>query len=129
MGFARIRGTLRSRVGRRVRFSPPQDVRLAGGAALCGVIVDEAWADEAINRSPARPPRGADDWGDYSFCAQRILWADGRYSIRLGYFRRRAGENCWEYAAQMTVCADCREVGSLLAALVAKSGWFRDIAD
>jgi hypothetical protein len=29
----------------------------------------------------------------------------------------------------MTVCADCREVGSLLAALVAKSGWFRDIAD
>lgn len=126
MGFAKIKGKLTSRKGNRVRFGAPKDVQRGGGGALCGTIEDEVWADENINTSPARAATGAHDWGDYSFFAQRIKCDDGRYLIRLGYYRRRAGEDWWEFAGQTTLCADWHSIKALMEGLDAKPGWFCD---
>ena len=126
MGFARIKGNLTSRIGARVRFGAPRDVASAGGKAGHGVVVDEIWADPSLNRSPPRKPTGPNDWGDYSFCAQLIQWEDGEFSIRLAYYRRRTGEDFWEYASQTTVNSDWRTIKSLLTRALSKDGWFRD---
>jgi hypothetical protein len=81
MGFARIKGQLTSRIGRSVRFGPPQDVRTKGGAALQGTIVDEVWADPEINYAPPhKQPCDTHCWGDYSFCSQLIKWSDGTHT-------------------------------------------------
>jgi len=107
MGFAKIRGQLRSRVGRRVCFGAPKDVAAKSGGAALGVVMDEAWADKRINiASPHQQPckKGRHCWGDYSFCSQLIEWdeptEDGLHSIRLAYYRRRCGEDWWEFAGQ-----------------------------
>ena len=106
MGWAKIKGTLRSRLGCTVSFGPPGDVKAAGGTSSSGRIIDEAWVDEALNSSPPRQGSAKDNWGDYSFCAQLIEWAHGERGIRLAYYRRRIGEDHWELASQTTVCSD-----------------------
>src|SRR5712664_3282073 len=99
MGFAKIKGQLKSRIGQRVRYSAPKDVREKGGGPAFGMIVDEVWADSVENEAPPRKAEGEHDWGDYSFFAQLIRWdkdadsAKEGYSIRLGYYRRRCGED------------------------------------
>jgi hypothetical protein len=134
MGYARIRGSLTSRVGQPVRFGAPKDVDTKKGAPAHGEIIDEVWADMALNSSPPHPQpcQGGDHcWGDYSFCAQLIQWKDGHDndkpgepSVRLAYYRRRCGEDWWEYASQMTVTADCATVKALLEVTLAKTKWF-----
>jgi hypothetical protein len=126
MGWAKIKGSLPSRIGQRVRFGSPKDIQKAGGSHIFGRIVDEVWADPTINISPSRPSTGVDDWGDYSFFAQRIKWDNGSYSIRFGYYRRRAGEDCWEFSGQMTLSAHWSVVKAILDAIAAKPGWFRE---
>lgn len=126
MGYAKIKGELTPRIGAPVRYGAPEDVHKAGGVAVKGVIIDEVWADPEINKKPVRSSNGKDDWGDYSFCAQCIKWNNDDYTIRLAYYRRRAGEDCWEYASQMTVDSDWRTIKALLEKTLAKSNWFRD---
>jgi hypothetical protein len=130
MGASKIRGPLSTRIGRPVRYSAPKDVHGRGGKAVWGVIEDEVWADESLNTSPARPCEGIEDWGDYSFCAQLIKWnprpdlPDGEHSIRLAYYRRRAGEDWWEFAGQTTVSSDCQTIKALLEKTLARTQWF-----
>lgn len=126
MGFAKIQGALTSRIGRPVRYAAPQDVARAGGRPVPGIIVDEVWADPEVNSRPPRPSSGPTDWGDYSFCAQLIRWSSGEHSIRLAYYRRRAGENYWEFASQMTVSSDWRTIQLLLRRTLARTNWFSD---
>lgn len=130
MGFAKIHGKLTSRVGSKVKFKAPLDVMKVGGANKRarndGRIIDEVWADPDVNGSPARAREHPGDWGDYSFCAQLIRWEDGRHTIRLAYYRRRAGEDHWEFASQMTVNSEWRTIKALLEATLAKPGWFSD---
>jgi hypothetical protein len=126
MGFARVRGTLTSRVGRKVNYSQPKDVAVVGGSSMSGIIVDEVWADDAINLSPPRDRRGTDDWGDYSFCAQLIRWDSGEHMIRLAYYRRRPGENHWEFASQTTVTTHSAILKKLFERTLDKDAWFVD---
>ena len=126
MSFAKIKGNLTSRIGRPVNFKTPKYVRARGGTPISGTIVDEVRATPEINTSPARKLKNNDDWGDYSFCAQLIKWGENNHSIRLAYWRRRAGEDWWEFAAQMTVNSDWREIEALLKRTLAKTGWFSD---
>lgn len=126
MGFSKIAGELTSRIGRAVAFGAPQDVHRKGGKGVRGVIVDEVWADPDLNRAAHRC---ADEqcWGDYSFCAQRIKWTDGGstwFSIRLAYYRRRCGEDWWEYASQTTVNAGWETIKALCDRTLAKADWF-----
>jgi hypothetical protein len=44
--------------------------------------------------------------------------------VRFVYFRRRAGEDWWEYAAQTTVTADLETTRALLEKTLAKVIWF-----
>lgn len=129
MGFARIKGELPSRIGRPVRFGAPQDVKKKQGGAAFGVVEDEVWADEAINRSrPHASNCRRHCWGDYSFCSQLIRWnepsEDGQYSIRLAYYRRRCGENWWEFAGQTTATSDCKTIEQWLRATLRRRDWF-----
>lgn len=117
---------LTSRVGRRVWFGAPKDVAVAGGSGGGGTIVDEVWADPEINRSPPRKANPADDWGDYSVCAQLIRWDSGEHSIRLAYYRRRVGESYWRFGSQMTVNSEWTTIKQLLERTLAKDDWFRD---
>jgi hypothetical protein len=126
MGFAKIKGELTSRIGSRVRFGVPKDVQNTKGEAIYGTIIDEVWADPEINKKPPRNRSSEGDWGDYSFCAQLIKWDNGDYSIRLAYYRRRAGEDYWEYASQMTVNSDWRTIKALLEKTLSKKNWFKD---
>jgi hypothetical protein len=134
MGFAKIKGNLSSRVNRPVRFSAPQDVEAKKGKPVHGAIEDEVWANESINNSPVhRQPckRGSHCWGDYSFCSQLIRWnepsEDGLYSIRLAYYRRRCGEDYWEFAGQTTSTSDCETIRNWLEATLRKTAWFRKL--
>lgn len=129
MSFAKIKGELTSRKGQTVRFGAPQDVHKKQGSAAHGKIIDEVWADERINRSqPHKQSCRKHCWGDYSFCSQLIKWnnptEDGEHSIRLAYYRRRCGEDWWEFASQMTVTADCKTVRKLLEVTLEKAKWF-----
>jgi hypothetical protein len=127
MGFAKIHGKLTSRIGCAVRFKAPQDVLRAGGVAgSVGRIVDEVWADPAVNDLPKRDPEHTGDWGDYSFCSQLIEWEDKSHTIRLAYYRRRAGEDYWEFASQMTINSEWRTIKPLLERTLARTGWFSD---
>ena len=129
MSFAKIKGNLTSRIGCPVSFSAPRDVAAKGGCAGYGIIVDEVWADPEINISPPRQHEHNEDWGDYSFCAQLIKWDGNEYSIRLAYYRRRTGENFWEFASQMTVNSNWRTVKSLIEQTLSKKEWFKDDPD
>ncbi len=126
MGFAKIKGHLTSRIGCSVRFSAPKDVELKGGGAGYGLIVDEIWADPDINVAPPRAAEHDGDWGDYSFCAQLIKWDGDEYTIRLAYYRRRAGEDFWEFASQTTVNSDWQTAKALLERTLSKTEWFND---
>jgi hypothetical protein len=130
MSFSKIKGTLTSRIGRPVRYGAPADVSRRGGAAGEGVIIDEVWADPSLNsKRPHREPCkwGKECWGDYSFCAQLIEWNDGSpHQIRLAYYRRRCGEDAWEYASQMTVSGEWKIIQRLLTRTLAKTTWFKD---
>ena len=129
MGFARIHGALTTRVGRRVRFGAPGDVRNRGGQAYQGTIIAEVWAEPEVNTSPPHTQpceRSPMCWGDYSFSSQLIRWDDGWHSIRIGYHRWRCGENCWEYAAQMTVNAEPETIRALFERTIARASWFQE---
>lgn len=126
MGFAKIKGKLTSRKGRLTRFGAPQDVKQKGGKESRGTITDEVWADENINGSEPHPhPCDSGCWGDYSFCSQLIQWEDGEPTIRLAYYRRRCGEDYWEYASQTTVNGDQKTIKALLERTLAKTEWFK----
>ena len=125
MSFAKTKGELTSRIGRRVTFGAPKDVHEKGGAGPKGEIVDEVWVDAEINKSsPHERPCDEHCWGDYSFCSQLIKWSDGTHTVRLAYYRRRCGEDAWEYASQSTVNHDRETIHSLLTQTLAKGGWF-----
>src|SRR5437879_4543279 len=129
MGFARIKGHLSSRIGRRVVFKAPADVDKKGGAAISGKIIDEVWADPAVNGAELHPGAcngGQNCWGDYSFCGQLIRWDNGTHTIRLAYYRRRCGEDYWEYASQMTVNDHWEVIQPLLQKTLAMTAWFQD---
>ncbi len=130
MGFAKLHGRLTSRIGRPVRYGAPKDVHEKGGKAAYGVIVDEIWVDPTINDSLPRKPNHPHDWGDYSFCAQLIKWngltADGEHSIRLAYYRRRCGEDWWEFAGQTTVSSEWQTIKVLCEKTLSKTWWFQD---
>jgi len=129
MGFAKIKGPLTSRVGQSVRFGRPKDVRQrAGEGAFLGRIIDEVWENPAVNGEPShkQPCDVRECWGDYSFCGQLIAWADGTHSIRLAYYRRRCGEDAWEYASQTTVNSEWEIIKALLAKTLAMTTWFQD---
>lgn len=126
MGFAKIKGQLTSRIGCRVQFTVPKDVKLRGDGVDYGEIVDEVWADPDINKSSPRKHERENDWGDYSFCAQLIKWDEEEYSIRLAYYRRRAGEDFWEFASQMSVNSNWQTIKALLEKTLAKKQWFKD---
>lgn len=131
MRFAQTKGPLTSRIGRPVTYSAPKDVRAKGGKSANGLIIDEVWADETQNHLPPRSARHPHDWGDYSFCAQLIKWdeegEDGRHSIRLAYYRRRCGEDWWEFAGQTTVSSDWQTIKALCEKTLSKTLWFEDI--
>ncbi len=115
-----IKGPLPPRKGNSVTYGAPKDVATRGGKAVTGRIVDEIWENEATNTEPPKACTGTDDWGDYSFFAQLIKWdssadlPDGDYSIRLGYYRRRAGEDEWRFAGQTTISSTPAQIKSLL---------------
>jgi len=119
-----IQGKLPSRKGCKVWFKPPADLVAVGAPWGCGEIIDEVWATPEINDSPARRKTRANDWGDYSFCAQRILWKGGETSIRLAYYRRRVGEDAWHFGSQMTVTGEADIIKMLLQKTLAKRKWF-----
>lgn len=130
MSFAKIKGRLTSRIGALVRFGAPKDVHEKGGSATSGKVVDEVWAiplEDINSDSPHGNPCtwGMNCWGDYAFCSQLIEWLDGTYSIRLAYYRRRCGEDWWEYASQMTVNSDCQTIKQLLERTLTRTAWFR----
>lgn len=126
MGFSKIKGELTSRIGRPVRFGVPGDVAKVGGAPGHGLIIDEVWADHSVNRMPPRARESDNDWGDYSFCAQLIKWGDNDYTIRLAYYRRRPGEDHWEFASQTTINSYWPTIKALLERTLAKKHWFSD---
>ena len=126
MGFAKIRGKLTSRVGSTVTFGTPRDVGRSGGKPGRSRIIDEIWLTPEINQLPPRTPEHVNDWGDYSTCAQLIRWDDGTYNIRLAYYRRRCGEDWWEYASQTTVSGPPQEIKALCEKVLLKENWFRD---
>ncbi len=80
-----------------------------------------------MNTAPPREATSVGDWGDYSFCAQLIQWDNGEHGIRLAYYRRRVGEDWWEFASQMTVSSDWRTIKALIEKTLARSGWFSDM--
>lgn len=132
MARAQIKGKLTSRVGRPVAFRAPGDVGKKGGSGWKGKIIDEVWADLALNESPPHGtecPNGKFCDGDFSFCAQLIEWTEAKYTnhlknIRLAYYRRRCGEDGWEYASQMTVCTYPEIVHDLCRLTLGKTDWF-----
>lgn len=123
---------LTSRIGRPVRFGAPLDVHNKGGPPSEGVIIDEVWVDPDHNESAAHSQpcdNGVNCWGDYSFCSQLIKWSNGNphtHSIRLAYYRRRCGEDWWEFASQTTVVSDPQTVKTLCERTLAKETWFQD---
>jgi hypothetical protein len=116
-------GPLSLPVPRPVRFGPPRDVKLTDPSPRAGEIIDEVWVDLELNNTPPRQPTPG-DWGDYSFCSQLIEWAGGERQIRLAYYRRRAGEDHWEFASQTTVCSTPATIKALLEKTLAKQWWF-----
>ncbi|HUC72854.1 MAG TPA: hypothetical protein VMS01_16820, partial [Stellaceae bacterium] len=103
MSFAKTKGELTSRIGRWVTYGAPKDVRGKGGGSWNGKIIDEVWVEPEINRLPPheQPCPHEHCWGDYSFCSQLIEGVDdGTHHVRLAYYRRRCGEDSWEYASQ-----------------------------
>ena len=131
-GIARgkVKGPLTSRVDREVNFGAPKDVRERGGSGSKGEIVDEVW-DRPLDEINSVPIHGSDCapgigcCGDYAFCSQLIKWQDGTYSIRLAYYRRRHGEDWWEFGSQMTVNSDRQTVRQLLERTLARAEWFQ----
>ena len=123
---------LTSRIGKTVKYKPPRDMGRSGKSGKTGMIVDEVWADERLHtksrhaKSCQRRKKTFGCWGDYSFCAQLIRWDHGEHSIRLAYYRRRCGEDHWEYASQMTVDAYWPTLKRLVQRTLAKKEWFRD---
>jgi hypothetical protein len=81
-----------SRVGKAVCFGAPRDVAKKGGGATIGQVTDEIWVPAGGKQPEAPSEESNHGWGQYCFCAQRIVWENGERSIRLGYFRRRVGE-------------------------------------
>jgi len=105
-----------SRIGQRVHFGPPGDVKKKGGGGTSGTILDEVWTLGAKEAS----------WDSYCFFSQRIKWDyDGSYTIRLGYYRRRRGEKHWEFGSQTTVNSTPKIVRALLTRTLAKKAWYR----
>lgn len=124
MGFAKIKGKLVSRIGQRVNYKSPNDVHAKGGGYKSGEIIDEIWANEEVNKNAVRDVAHVHDWGDYSFFSQLIKWDEGGHDIRLGYYRRRAGEDWWEFAGQTTISGQPNEIKPLLEKTLSKIEWF-----
>jgi hypothetical protein len=108
--------TPNARIGKRVHFGPPGDVKKKGGSGMTGTIIDEVWV---VDGGPRRSR-----WGRYCFFSQLIRWDSGRRTIRLGYYRKRAGEHHWEFGSQTTVNSTPATIRKLLRQTLAKD-WFR----
>jgi len=124
---------LESRIGRPVRYKPPRDAARRGKKGKTGTIIDETWANPKLHtarrhgRNCRHRKTQTGCWGDYSFCAQLIKWDHGEHSIRLSYYRRRCGEDKWEYASQMTVDSYWPTIKKLLKITLTQSEWFKDV--
>jgi hypothetical protein len=128
MGFAQIRGELTTRVGRPVRYGAPLDVHGKGGSHIEGKVLAEVWAEPELNKKPPHTmPCDEHCWGDYSFCSQLLQMNDGRRQLRIAYYRRRCGENHWEYASQMTATGDPDILRRLLERTLEQIEWFTQI--
>jgi hypothetical protein len=108
-------------IGKDVVFSPPRDRK--GSSKRRGRIEDEVWAEECRQDHVCKGP---DCWGDYAYSSQLIRWNDGRYSIRLAYFRRPCGGDGYTFASQTTIEDDPSIIQSLLNKTLAKSAWFEN---
>lgn len=106
-----------SRIGKCVVFRPPNDVKKRGGLNKVGEIVDEIWVPDKQKSKSL--------WRHYCFFAQRIHWNTRQYSIRLGYYRRRKGEDHWEFASQTTVNSNPKTIRRLLMETLSRGKWFR----
>ena len=103
-----------------------KDVQQAEGRAVYEIIIDGVRADPKINKMPPRPRRSNEDRNNYSFCAQLIKWYNGGYSIRLAYYRSRAGEDYCECVSQTTITSDWKMVKALLERTLAKERWLKN---
>jgi len=56
--------------------------------------------------------------------SQLIQWSDGHYTIRLVYFRRRCGEDVWEYGSQTTLNASPEIIKALFEKTLEADSWF-----
>jgi hypothetical protein len=115
---------LESKIGKQVRFRPPQDARQRGAQDRIGKIIEEVWANESQRNALKHTHNDPDCWGDYAFCSQLIEWNDGGYSIRLAYYRQRCGQDHWEFASQTTLETRPSTIKALLERTLAKSDWF-----
>ena len=111
-------------VGERVHFRAPGDVKKKGGRGTSGTIKDEVWVLDKgrTAEEPATTPRFS--WGQYCFFSQLIKWDSGKRSIRLGYYRKRAGEDHWEFGSQTTINSSPATIRALLAETIAKTEWY-----
>ena len=105
-----------SRINERVTFGAPGDVKKRGGAGVSGTIEDEVFVLDEASRGK---------WGKYCYFAQLIQWDSGRRLIRLGYYRKRAGETHWEFESPTTIDSSTATIRKLLALTLAQKGWFR----
>ena len=111
-----------SRIGKRVHFGLPGDVKKkTGGDGPHGTIKDEVWTLGEEETAEAPPGQS---WGRYCFFSQLIEWDSGKRTIRLGYYRRRAGETHWEFGSQTTINAAPATIRALLAGTIVKSEWY-----
>src|SRR6266436_3145331 len=93
-----------------VLLKAPADVDRKGGAAISGKIIDEVWADPAVNDAQSHPGAcngGQNRWGDYSFCGQLIRWDNGSHTIRLCACLVRRDRPC-EPGKRTAEWCDCR---------------------
>lgn len=114
---------LTSTIGNPVNFSCPKDVGQAGGCDCSGTVIDEVWADPPLKDQPPRTASGPSDWGDYAFLAQLIQWKEGGQSVRLGYYRRPAGQKHWRFGSQMSVTITATGMEPFLRSILAKKAW------
>lgn len=114
----------KTRVKARVHFGAPGDVKKRGGGGMSGTIEDEVWVLQRARTRRGRAARRA-GWGQYCFFSQLIKWDSGKRSVRLGYYRKRAGEDHWEFGSQTTINSSPATIRKLLKRTLAKSEWFK----
>jgi hypothetical protein len=60
------------------------------------------------------------NWGQYAFCAQRIVWDNGWKSVRIAYYRRNTKRDKWRFASQTTVNSTAQIIGAICRDILKK---------